>query len=279
MNIRHLLWMLLLCWVETLGATMCRVDDPYTVLVSSQGFTSHVYPDSGADTLVPGLTSAIVPEVDIVAADSAVCLGDSMTLTAIITNAEEVSIIQPLPVAVGDILCTDSSIVKPIDFSGSGKTAEGIVFYVDSTGAHGWVAGLQDVIAEWCSEADTFDVPGLPNIEILTLACMDMDGYANTQALRSAGDTNMFPAAWAVDFENGWYVPALGQISLLFAYLPVINASLQVVGGSIFDMNDLWFYWSSTEYSATGVWNLVYGGQLRVDYKYAVEQVRAVKNF
>ena len=34
-------------------------------------------------------------------------------------------------VSIGDILCTDGSTVKPEQFASSGKTAEGIVFFVD----------------------------------------------------------------------------------------------------------------------------------------------------
>lgn len=46
-------------------------------------------------------------------------------------------------VGVGDLLCADGTTVKPDDYASSGKTAMGVVFYVDTTGVHGWAASLR----------------------------------------------------------------------------------------------------------------------------------------
>lgn len=42
----------------------------------------------------------------------------------------------------GDVLCTDGSTVKAADYAGGSKTARGVVFYVDTTGQHGWAVKL-----------------------------------------------------------------------------------------------------------------------------------------
>ena len=46
-------------------------------------------------------------------------------------------------VSIGDILCTDGSTVKPEQFASSGKTAEGIVFFVDGENRLGWAVSLE----------------------------------------------------------------------------------------------------------------------------------------
>ena len=56
--------------------------------------------------------------------------------------------------SIGDILCTDGSIVSREAFPSSGRTAQGIVFYVDDTDTHGWAISLdsQGASIQWCSE-------------------------------------------------------------------------------------------------------------------------------
>ena len=44
-------------------------------------------------------------------------------------------------VFVGDILCTDGSTVRVNEFAASGKTALGVVYYVDNSGQNG-LAGI-----------------------------------------------------------------------------------------------------------------------------------------
>ena len=192
-------------------------------------------------------------------------------------------------VNIGDILCTDGSIVKPEQFASSGKTADGVVFFVDDNSRQGWAVSLecQTVNTHWVTSehyGDMFDIPGLDNCEYSRDALNDLNGYQNTAIIRAAHGTDWYPAAWAVDFGNGWYLPAGGQLRWLMAYLNEVNASLTIVNGTPFTFDHPRWYWTSSErgqahavvVSQTGSianypkWN--YLGQYEIG-------VRAVKNF
>lgn len=157
-------------------------------------------------------------------------------------------------VKIGDILCTDGSTVRPEQFASSGRTAEGIVFYLDETGTHGWAVSLDiDTLdTDWVTEAhysEGYDIPDLPNCEYSRQALYDMDGYQNTAIIRNTHGSEWYPAAWAVDFDNGWYLPAAGQMRWLLAYVNEINASLAMVNGDPFVLPYPDWHWTSTEYS------------------------------
>ena len=186
-------------------------------------------------------------------------------------------------VHVGDILCDGNLIYSPSIYPASGATAIGVVFYVDQTGQHGWAVALQDAGSyTWgCHE---FDTP-LPNYGDKRQAIYDLDGYTNTLIVREHSTDH--PAFYAVDFENGWYVPAIGQLNYLYGNFVEVNASLQVAGGSVFPATD-WNYWSSTEYSSYNAWYLKSSGEL--DYysintysagnaKKKLRNVRGVRSF
>lgn len=197
-------------------------------------------------TGTPTLTTQAEPSV--------ICDGGSTTIHALGENA---SIIQgggtPPEVAIGDIVCTDGSIVKPADWP-CGKTAKGIVFYVDDTGRHGWIVHLQNQATnvKWSTEHQ--DIPELTNYTSVRTAVTDFDGYNNTQKIRNFGNATLYPPAYAVDFASGWYLPAMGQLRILYGNIVEVNAGLAVVGGTQFATNSNWWYWSSTEYSANYAW-------------------------
>ena len=191
-------------------------------------------------------------------------------------------------VKIGDILCTDGSTVSPEQFAASGRVAEGIVFYVDETG-EGWAVSLecQAVNTHWVTQEyyyETYDIPDLQNFEYSRDALYDFDGYSNTDIIRIAHGADWYPAAWSVDFDNGWYLPAAGQLRWLMAYINEVNTSLSVVHGTPFVFDNPRWYWTSTErggahavvVSQTGSvanypkWNYI--GQYEIG-------VRAVKSF
>ena len=192
-------------------------------------------------------------------------------------------------VSIGDILCTDGSTVKPAQFASSGKTAEGIVFYVNATDTEGWAVALEDQSSsiKWSSEyLYGIDLPNLPNFADARAAMHDLDGYANTGIIRSQGNRNDFPAAWAVDYNNGWYLPSAGQLRYLYSYAPEINASLQVVGGTSLPYHSNNYWWSSTEFTECHAYDMNTGGSLgdyvkdnHVNYPPSGISVRQIRNF
>jgi hypothetical protein len=155
-------------------------------------------------------------------------------------------------VSIGDILCTDGTTIKPTDFPTSGKTAEGIVFYVDNSGLKGWAANLhQDAInIDWINEnyySYGYDIPELPNLNLSRLELFDLDGYKNTGIIRATHGPEWYPAAWCVDFDNGWYLPAAGQMRWMLAYVNEINESLSIVNGTPLALPYPDWHWTSTE--------------------------------
>lgn len=182
-------------------------------------------------------------------------------------------------VHVGDILCEGNLIYPPSTYPASGATAIGVVFYVDNTGQHGWAIALEDAGEYAWGGGDT----PLPNYSYSNKrqAIYDLDGYANTLIVRQHSEDH--PAFYAVDFENGWYVPAIGQLNYLYGNLVEVNASLQVAGGSEFSTTE-WRYWSSTEMGGIDAWDLHSSGLLGESfhispYKNGIWSVRAVRNF
>lgn len=196
-------------------------------------------------TATPSLTSLAQP------AD--ICAGQSATVHALGDNSGIITVLHPPAVAVGDILCTDHSIAKPSDWPVSGKTAKGIVFYVDATGEHGWAANLHaEGNYAWFYGASPVDISALPNFAYSNAraAITDFDGYTNTLRIRSAGNATTYPAAYAVDFNNGWYIPAAGQLSVLMSVRPIINHSLNVAGGDSQFLSSM----TSTECDSSSYW-------------------------
>lgn len=216
-------------------------------------FTNRYTTAQGCDSVrILQLLVTGTPTLTTLAQPAEICTGQSTAVHAMGENAGFSQGGQAPPVAIGDILCTDNSIVKPSAWPVAGKTAMGIVFYVDNTGEHGWAVHLQDQGTSvmwtpwWCQSTD---IATLPNYINDRDAITDLDGYSNTQIIRNAGDATLYPAAYAIDFANGWYLPAVGQLRLLFAEVMTLNTSLQVVGGTQFPVNDIFsYYWSSTEY-------------------------------
>lgn len=185
---------------------------------------------------------------------------------------------------VGDILCEGDLIVSPANYNASTHTAKAVVFYVDNTGQHGWAIALEDAgIYSW--QDDYFDDTPLPNYTSKRQAICDLDGYHNTGIVREHSIGHA--AFYAVDFENGWYVPTIGQFNYLYGNLLEVNQSLIIARGTTFPSTD-WHYWSSTEISSQFAWYLKYTGELcysgdayssEGSFKTYGKRVRAAINF
>ena len=79
-------------------------------------------------------------------------------------------------------------------------------------------------------------------------AVADWNGKANTKHLEDIGLNE------GIKLEAGQYIPAEGEMYLIYLHKKALNEALEAVGGE--PIADDW-YWTSTEYSATYAW-LVY---------------------
>jgi len=216
-------------------------------------------------TVFGELSVTIEPE------DAAVCDGDSIILYAVIHRA-----------SIGDILCTDGSIIPPDEWSSAnGKTAKGIVFYVDASDQHGWALDLKDEPGsfKWCTSYD--QVRSLTDRATAREAILDINGYNNTKALRDAAKSNpnLFPVVGQLDLSQGWYLPALGQLRYMYAYIHTINHSLEILGGDTIKVDTEWSYWTSTQYNAKMKWKLDHTGSVSNAKGITEHKVRGVCSF
>lgn len=193
----------------------------YVVLHGGDHYNSNAVPI----TVVPPVNVHIEVEGD----NPAICPDDTITLTAV---ADTIVLNY---VSVGDILCEDGGTVKRAKWgeaAADGRVAKGIVFYVDDTKWHGWAVSLtQTGPMAWSTEQVSIDT----TYANWSLAIKNFDGYGNTQAITHAGGSTAttYPAAWsAVGFGNGWYLPAAGQLNMLYGELWEVNLSLDRVGGT-----------------------------------------------
>lgn len=117
---------------------------------------------------------------------------------------------------------------------------------------------------------------------------VDFNGAANTAAI-IAGYTehgvsmdardmctvlNTFNAS---DSYNDWYVPACGQLALMYLAKTDINAALAKIGGTAFEST---YYWSNSEDDASSAWSVDFYtgivGSYGKDYNYRVRFVRDI---
>ena len=133
--------------------------------------------------------------------------------------------------------------------------SQGIVYYLLPDGS-GWVVALQDCLsAPWLPNNTATDIPNLPNVSSYAHVYLinDTAGYSNTQIIRAFLGPNALVAAHVVDFEHGWYLPAITQLNILFAQLPIIETSLNAAGGNSL-VSD--FYFSSSECDGFNAWGV-----------------------
>ena len=80
-----------------------------------------------------------------------------------------------------------------------------------------------------------------------TDAVADWHGQANTKLLEEIGLNE------SIKLEAGQYIPAVGEMYLIYLHKKALNEALEAVGGEPI-AND--WYWTSTENSASNAWSL-----------------------
>ena len=248
-------------------------------------FTNNYTTIHGCDSVeVLQLVVNNAPVFSTVANPTEICDGESTSIVAVGDPNSSVPLPPtPHPIVPGDILCTDGTIVKPSMWP-CGKTALGVVFYVDESLEHGWAVHLQEhgVGLAWGPSANLSNT----NYSTARAAIYDTNGYANTLAMRNS---SMDYIAGAVDFDNGWYIPAMGQLRMLFSEEYAINATMQLLGGTVLfpSLTTLSaLIWSSSELDNNFAWYMDGGGRVNNQHKnylnanfLARMRVRSIRNF
>ena len=112
-------------------------------------------------------------------------------------------------------------------------------------------------------------------------ALSDFNGKANTAVIAAASSKakdmctvlNTFNAS---DSFKDWYVPACGQLALMYLNMTEINAALEKIGGTALAAGGLW---SSSEYSSNIAWCVYFiNGSVRNDNKDFSRRVRFIRD-
>lgn len=209
--------------------------------------------------------------LDVQIGDYEICEGDSAELAISVTTPELPSL-SSAKANVGDVFCTDGSILHPDTFLASGKIAKGVVFHTDETGLHGLIVGLNEV---------THTMLGLPFDDLfvniyteLPDALFDMDGRTNSAQLVAMAESydaqNLSTKVPAVMFchyydpftrtmgtvHHGWYLPSVGEMNLLHGQSFEVNKTLRKLNNQDGQTNPIssYNYWTSTIQRSDKVW-------------------------
>ena len=150
----------------------------------------------------------------------------------------------------------------------------GVVFYQNAEGTEGWMVALEDVSegCQWGPQTNINAMPDMPYNDIRVME--DVSGYRNTDLIRKVLGTNNEYAASVVDFDNGWYLPAAGQLRKLYAALPMIEESILNAGGTLLTEDA---YWSSSEYNTSDAFSPMFA--MSNASKTSSRRVRAIRTF
>ena len=131
--------------------------------------------------------------------------------------------------AVGDIYCSDNTVVSASNYSGSGKTAVGIV--INNASGVMRVMALTTVTQMYGG----FGVYLSINEATYEGAIADLDGTYNSAVMRNwiTGDTiayNCYIYTPSGSVYGDWYCPAIGEVYLIGQNFSTVNASRVAVG-------------------------------------------------
>ena len=153
-------------------------------------------------------------------------------------------------------------------------TKEGIVFVVYDGGYHGKIVSVDESYEQWAVDAVR---------ENATHATSKGGGMGNMNKIKKLPNwKSNYPAfAWCASLGEGWYLPAIDELKLIYQNKSIINRRLNERGyGEIVDEVS---YFSSTESVDTsiGVWYVYMndGYTSLIDKNWTYFYVRAVSAF
>ena len=256
----------------------------------------------GCDSL--DILSLIILQID--TSTNEICDGESTTMGISVETPRLVWKEGEIPAveAPGDVLCTDGSILRVEAFLSSGKTPIGVVYYIDPTGKHGKIIALKDAPRVSINGKDNYwgiwaqgQAQDYKYIHAVTKynkvynVLFDMRGTENTLKIKidaeQRGDFSYYaPSAYycyyynessgVVDPSNpggwGWYLPAMGELNVLFGNRVPVNATLKKLKEAGFDAEVMdtgqSYYVSSSEQDDNNCWHNDYSGHFKPHYKY-----------
>lgn len=157
----------------------------------------------------------------------------------------------------------------------------GIVFWVDGSGQHGLVCAKNDQSAGVRWYAGTYtntmargDGPLSGEMNTAIIIANQGNGDGNTYAARICNELQITEGGKTY---GDWYLPSLGELTLIYENRTLISATAISNGGSSVSEGD---YWSSTEKDNGTAWAWYFNMDFfEADPKLDVFQIRAVRSF
>lgn len=176
--------------------------------------------------------------------------------------------------------CNDKTITPSQEHFIGEKFDDGVIFHLFRDSArvqHGLIVSMADLPTSdaWSNVSDT---------AIGLTAQSRIDGRSNSEAIIAQNNHKKSAAKACLDLpfskENPWYLPSIDELRLLNQNLFDVNRVLQSDNLSTTIPIGNFYYWSSTEKTATNAWDYnpildAYG----IGNKSASSRIRAIKRF
>jgi hypothetical protein len=154
---------------------------------------------------------------------------------------------------VGDILCSDLSIVTAANYAASGKTAIGIAYYNNNGDIR--FMHPNPILQAGKAFGPDVNITDLADITTESGAIADTDGSGNTdKIINQQGAGTTYSPGYCRAFSTAgtsvgdWYMPALGELSLIIDNVTAINAAITAILGASYNIGNSVYIQSSTEY-------------------------------
>ena len=146
-------------------------------------------------------------------------------------------------VNVGDIICVhndyhDTTIVTPEEWTSLGLSSTytplSVVFYVDETCRHGWAVKVGTFSTAPWNKARSPNNETIDDFLTIRAALTDLDGYSNTILVKTSQNYNQTNHLAFANTTNPFYLPAIGQLNVLFSVKDRISQVLGYLNSSVF---------------------------------------------
>jgi hypothetical protein len=136
----------------------------------------------------------------------------------------------------------------------SNDLANGVAIAGAVTG-EGFVVGKEDLNTidkyRWYNGSPSL-VAGVLATTSSSAAILDMKGLQNTSLLTGNHDVAYICSRYTFPNGNKGYLPAMGELHLLYQNVDVVEDLMKTIGGSVFKEGEM--YWSSTQVNDKRVW-------------------------
>ena len=204
-----------------------------------------------------------------------ICAGDTapLSISASLYSEFHTDSLLTKNTKIGDILCTDGSILPVDSFLISNRNPKGVVFYMDQSGTHGLAIALSESSGV-LSNTPLFNIMA-ETAKTPSQASRDYEGRINTlgyiatcdqlHTTNNSADITAFHFCHYYNHEtlmpdqepHGWYLPAAGEMFILSGNICEINQTLMKMNASnsSYKKMNSPSYWTSTPFSNSDGWS------------------------